>query len=595
MLDAVEARAGVFSNVHPDRRESARNLICYLTLRRHDVRGLQPGLASLGVSSLGRIESRVLATIDAVLRQLDDDARPHPLSQSSRDDFDLGEHILSWQTEQLLGAAPAGRHVRIMVTMPAEAADDYAIVHDLVREGMNCMRINCAHGSSADWLRMIQHLRRAESVLNTRCKLLMDLSGAKLRTGPVAPGPAVLKVRPVRDVFGRVTAPARIWLTTRTAEGYMPSPAAAALPITDTWLAQLAAGTQIKFLDARDAHRRMTVAAVESAGAWAELSQTAYFVPGTVLRIVDGDAIEPAEPSTLVGDLPPVAGEIRLAEGDTLVVTRGLRPGRPALRDSDGHVLTPATIGCSQPQVFDDVRVGEAIWFDDGRFGGTIDRVSGDSLMVRLTHAPPDGGRLGGDKGINLPDSTLHVPALTEKDLLDLAFVVQHADIVGLSFANSAEDVDALLRHIAQRGPQRPALMLKIETRRGFERLPEMLLAAMKTPCFGVMIARGDLAVECGFERLAEVQEELLWICEAAHVPAVWATQVLEGLAKYGTPSRAEITDAAMGHRAECVMLNKGPHIVTAVRALDDILRRMDAHQSKKRAMLRELHLAHML
>jgi len=79
------------------------------------------------------------------------------------------------------------------------------------------------------------------------------------------------------------------------------------------------------------------------------------------------------------------------------------------------------------------------------------------------------------------------------------------------------------------------------------------------------MIARGDLLVEIGYERLAEVQEEILWLCEAAHVPVIWATQVLEGLAQKGLPSRAEITDAAMGVRAECVMLNKGPHIIEAV------------------------------
>jgi pyruvate kinase len=137
--------------------------------------------------------------------------------------------------------------------------------------------------------------------------------------------------------------------------------------------------------------------------------------------------------------------------------------------------------------------------------------------------------------------------------------------------------------------------VLKIETRRGFESLPDMLLTAMRAPQCGVMIARGDLAVECGFERLAEVQEEILWLCEAAHVPVIWATQVLETLAKEGRPSRAEITDAAMGLRAECVMLNKGPYVLSAVRALDDILRRMHAHQSKKRSMLRALRLAQSL
>ena len=114
----------------------------------------------------------------------------------------------------------------------------------------------------------------------------------------------------------------------------------------------------------------------------------------------------------------------------------------------------------------------------------------------------------------------------------------------------------------------------------------------MRTPSLGIMIARGDLAVECGYQRLAEIQEEILWICEAAHVPVIWATQVLESLAKKGIPSRSEITDAAMGERAECVMLNKGPYTVMAVRVLADILRRMQAHQEKKRSMLRQLHLA---
>jgi pyruvate kinase len=136
------------------------------------------------------------------------------------------------------------------------------------------------------------------------------------------------------------------------------------------------------------------------------------------------------------------------------------------------------------------------------------------------------------------------------------------------------------------------AIILKIETRQGFANLPRILLAAMRTRAVGVMIARGDLAIECGYQRLAEVQEEILWICEAAHLPVIWATQVLESLAKSGIPSRSEITDAAMGERAECVMLNKGPYIVEAVRTLEDILRRMQSHQDKKRSMLRKLRLA---
>jgi pyruvate kinase len=103
------------------------------------------------------------------------------------------------------------------------------------------------------------------------------------------------------------------------------------------------------------------------------------------------------------------------------------------------------------------------------------------------------------------------------------------------------------------------------------------------------MIARGDLAIETGWKNFASIQEEILRICEAAHVPDVWATQVLENLAKKGVPSRAEITDAAVANRAECVMLNKGYYITKAVKMLDKILCRMQRFQKKKDTLLPRL------
>jgi pyruvate kinase len=257
-----------------------------------------------------------------------------------------------------------------------------------------------------------------------------------------------------------------------------------------------------------------------------------------------------------------------------------------------GDVLTSydaVAVSCTLPEALRWVCKGDRVWFDDGRIGGKVLRTKPTRVEVEITHAREGGERLGGDKGINLPDTRLDLPALTARDLEDLEVVAQTADLVGLSFAQSAADVRTLRQRLAALGASRLGLVLKIETRRGFEKLPEILLAAMACPAAGVMIARGDLAVECGYERMAEVQEEILWACEAAHMPVVWATQVLETLAKTGLPSRAEITDAAMGERAECVMLNKGPHILDAIRTLDDILRRMLAHQSKKRPLLRAL------
>ena len=591
MQQEVKQAAVRLEKIHPNFQASARNLLHYLALRRRDLRPLQLQLAELGLSSLGRSESHVMATVEALLKVLQTLAGREggPIGEVADVTFKRGAQLLAEHTIELLGAADRERGVRIMVTMPGDAAMDYTLIHNLMHEGMDCMRINCAHDDEPTWLGMIEHLRRAEQALGRSCRVVMDLAGPKLRTGPLQPGPAVVKIRPQRDVLGRVIAPARVWLYRQDAPAAPPTPADASLPVGAVWLAHLAVDTLVTFKDSREAARRMVIVDVTAHGCWAELTQTAYITPGTLLH--HGDKKQVAA----VGDLPCLESAITLHLGDLLIVTRELTLGRPATYDTAGLMLTPATIGCSIPEVFSHVRTGESIWIDDGKIGGIIEKLSPHEMQVRITQVRSLGEKLGADKGINLPDSQLNLAALTQKDISDLSFAAAHADIIEMSFVNSSQDVESLQTLLAQQAARAPGIVLKIETQRGFANLPDMLLTAMCYPRFGVMIARGDLAVECGFERMAEAQEEILWMCEAAHVPVIWATQVLETLAKDGMPSRAEITDAAMGDRAECVMLNKGPYILTAVRVLDDILRRMQAHQNKKRPMLRELHLAHAL
>lgn len=583
--------------IHPHFVDSARNLLHYLALRSRDVRPLQLRLATLGLSSLGRAEAHVLATVEAVLEvlhRLAGRSWSPSIPEGGRIDFAGGQQLLAQHTEALFSVPNPGSQVRIMVTMPSEAAEDGTLIHDLLAQGMDCMRINCAHDNPAKWMRMIEHLRIAQKTLGLSCKIAMDLAGPKLRTGPLEPGPAIVRIRPNRDAYGRVTAPARIWLTSREAPQLSPKAADACLKLPQEWLSHLRTGKSVKFRDARESKRHLDIVEIAEGGYWAELTRTAYLVPETILRHSRHEAKGKAR-NAAIGDLPHLENAISLKLGDHLKLTRDLVPGHPAVCDAQGVVVTPATIGCTIPEVFDCVQPGEAIWFDDGKIGGIMEKVEPNAILVKITHARLSGEKLRADKGINFPETHLRLPALTPKDLEDLPFVAEHADIVQLSFANTAEDVESLQQHLARRGNRQPAIVLKIETRRGFENLPGMLLTAMRLPSCGVMIARGDLAVECGFERLAEVQEEILWICEAAHVPVIWATQVLESLSKEGMPSRAEVTDAAMSVRAECVMLNKGPHMVQAVRVLDDILRRMEEHQTKKRPMLRALHLARTL
>ena len=108
----------------------------------------------------------------------------------------------------------------------------------------------------------------------------------------------------------------------------------------------------------------------------------------------------------------------------------------------------------------------------------------------------------------------------------------------------------------------------------------------MKVKKVGVMIARGDLAVETGWDQIGTIQREILSVCNAAHIPVVWATQVLENLAKKGLPSRSEITDAVQSIKADCVMLNKGRYINDAISLLDIILKDQEKYNDKNEEQL---------
>lgn len=593
MLGLEAALEGVLQNVSPRYRTSARNLVHYIAMRQQDLRALQAELAAFGLSSLGRAEGCALFSVETVLGVLERLCGSTALAPASAAPCDLssGMRLLDTHSMELFGPEPQGRSARIMVTMPSEAATDYMLVRGLLESGMDCMRINCAHDEAAAWLKMIEHLRQARNTLGRSCSILMDLAGPKLRTGPIEAGPEVKKVRPVRDALGRVTAPAIVWLTAATAPADPPSAAAhAALKVAPEWLAVMQEGERAEFRDTRGRFRVLTAASRDRGGVWAELRRTAYITNGTVLERM---AAAPGEPiRTEVAGIAPIEGALSLRPGDLLTLTRDASPGRGPTYDSAHQMLSPARIPCSLPEVFVDVKPGEKVCLDDGKIVGVAESASSTELTVRIQRTPPQGARLKADKGINLPESDLNFRAMTMKDREDLVFAAQHADLIGLSFVNREADISELIEQLEALEEPRPGLILKIETQRAFARLPRLLLTAMRYDRVGVMIARGDLAVECGYERLAEAQEEILWMCEAAHCPAIWATQVLETLAKQGTPSRAEITDAAMGNRAECVMLNKGPHIEQAVHVLDDILRRMESHQTKKRSMLRALRMA---
>src|SRR5271166_623300 len=193
------------TKVGGDYHASARNLLHYLALRHYDLRDFQQELSSYGLSSLGRMEANTLAGLDAVLallHRMDGRRIDRTPQETPPVDFTTGPALLTSHTEALLGPAPKSRRVRIMVTMPSEAATEYTMVRDLLNAGMDVVRINCAHDEAAAWHSMVENLRRAEKEVGRRCRVSMDLAGPKLRTGRIATVNHIVRWKPARDTGG---------------------------------------------------------------------------------------------------------------------------------------------------------------------------------------------------------------------------------------------------------------------------------------------------------------------------------------------------------------------------------------------------------
>jgi pyruvate kinase len=289
-------------------------------------------------------------------------------------------------------------------------------------------------------------------------------------------------------------------------------------------------------------------------------------------------------------DYGKITHSIAIKKGDQIVLTKRATKGKNSKFDKNNIQIENAEIGVLLHELLDDIKVDDLVFFDDGMIKSKVISKSENDVLLLITDCYKS--KLSSEKGINLPDTKYNLPALTEQDKINLSFVCKNADMLGYSFVRNKEDVKFLYQQLELHGANDIGVVFKIENLEAFENLPEIILEGMTRDRIGVMIARGDLAVEVGFERISEVQNQILWICEAAHIPVIWATQVLENLAKTGIPTRAEISDAAQGAYAECVMLNKGPYINNAIKTLENILIRMETNSVKRKNALRPLNIA---
>jgi pyruvate kinase len=565
------ARKAEIDAVLPRHRASARNLAHYLGLRQHDVKAIQLALAARGLSSLGRCEGHVRDAVGWLLHWLSGGPsgsappREHPDAAES-------EQLLHANSRALFGPRPVDRHVYIMVTAPDAASVTRTWADELIGAGANLLRVNGAHESPEQWARVVQVFRASAAQAQVPVRVVVDLPGPKLRADVRQREPGLLRVRRRKDLQGRTLAPV-------TAKLVAAACAADELPVPEGWLPRLRCGDVLVVTQPDGRARRLTVMQQGRADLHVECGRSLYVMAGAQLvwrrrthRLGVG----------AVGPLPDAERRVLLSEGQRFLVNASGESGEA------GEIA----LALAAPELLAAIGVGERVILDDGRIVAVVEARRPDGLLCRVTAAVKPEVRLRGAKGIAFPDSRLTVTGLGEEDEVALAFALSHADAVGVSFVNAAADVHRVGERIRATGKRGFGMILKLETHLALDNLPAILFAALRYDPVGLMIARGDLAVAVGFERLAEMQEELLWFGEACHLPVVWATQVLESVTHTGLATRAEVTDAAMSMRAECVMLNRGPYMAVANRLLADIIHRMEGHQFKKRALYRRLSLA---
>jgi pyruvate kinase len=463
MLKELDSRKEFIHSLHPEQQDSARNLIHYLALRNEDIRELQDLLHVYGLSSLASSESHIHRQLQAISERLGHTYKEEEIDICS---FPFSKLKMGEKSRLLFGQKKETYIPYVMVTFDSGFANDYAMIKNLLQNGMNVARINCAHDDEATWSKMINQLKKACTATGLDCKIYMDLAGPKIRT----------------NLLGKGKSKGRV----KIHEGQL------------VWLAETR------------------------------------------------------------GDFEK--GEVIISPNEEGII--------PMLKK------------------------GDRVLIDDGLIRCVVEKIKKDRVGIRVIRISSSKGQIKAEKGINFPDTTLQISSLTEFDKKCLPFICENADLIGYSFVKSKEDIRQLRAELKKLGDNYPNLILKIETPEAVNNLPSLLLEGMKERALGLMIARGDLAVEIGFERMGEIQEEILWICEAAHIPVVWATQVLENLHKVGMATRSEITDAGHAALAECVMINKGEYTIEVMETLRDIVQRASTHRIKKRFTFRTLKIA---
>lgn len=554
--------------------KSLINMRHYLRLRQKDNTELQDRLTRVGLSSLGRSQPHILHSLDLIVEMLSRCQNIEFQNSENALSIDEAEEIMA-KRATIFGGEPRPKkraETKIMLTLPSEAAKEPSMIEEFANAGVGIFRINTAHDGPEEWGAMASKIAELNQNLHpqNKLKIYVDLAGPKIRTG---------NIRKVKTKI-KFEAGTNLYITKKTDKEIFEN--AYSIEVEPEFYKKAKKEDEIHLSTPGEKQRRLKVLSRGKDYIICELNKKITLTENSRLSIKRKKAFYETE----ILNIPEITEEIRLFEGDTLFLSIDEIVGYAKNKDKNDEIGESAAIFCTQKEFTKDAKVGDKVFIDDGKIGLSVIQKQNGGLLCRVIQTKAKGETLKEEKGINFPDSKTLVDAITDEDRKNLEYVLEYADILGVSFAQSDKDIIALKDILRANNKEHIAIVAKIETKMAVKNLPSILEALMYHEFGGIMIARGDLAIEVEFENMSYLQEEILDLCEAAHTPVIFATQVLENQMKNNLPSRAEITDAAFAQRADCVMLNKGPFAINTIKKLEFILTRMHTIFKKNRLLL---------
>lgn len=569
LSDLIDLSQKIAVHESESTNDSVINLRTYLNLRKYDCSHLQDDLTRLGLSSLGRSQAHVEATFNAAITLLAM-ALGDEQSQMSKPrlSYDKAHRIMQHNRRIF---SKSNDKTKIMITVPSNYNESEGWFGNLSNVGVDLFRINTAHDSPKVWESMANGIMEERKRINKDLKIYVDLAGPKIRTAEIGLESPELAI-------GAKKHNREFYLVPKNSQTVHSDDNLPIVYAETDFYQKLHAKMRLQIVGADNKRYKAKVIEYSESKAKVALKEKVKINENSKIIADEEDqyAVSPLE-------FLKIPNETRIFYGDKVLI----RTEEIVERKEEYAEKYDAIVRCTLSEAGSLVKTGDHVFLDDGKIELIIESVEGSDIVCSVLTQKKNGVTIKSEKGINFPQSDIAVRALSDHDISLLPDVCRYADIIGISFAQTREDIEQVIAELDRHGKKGEiGIVAKIETPKGVNNLPDILEALIEYGHSGVMIARGDLAIEIGYENLAYMQEEILDLCLAAHMPVILATQVLENKMKTNIPSRAEITDAAFAHKAECVMLNKGEYAIETIKILTSIFHQMDRVFRKNKLLL---------